>query len=98
MSPFEWWLGHHQHHTPNGGSFLAVDPAYQNGMLSQTLTSLVTGATYTVSFYAAAAQQQGVSLAGSGYSSINNTWSLLTYDRSNVLTCHHGRSDHQHQR
>ena len=72
--------------SPNGGSFLAVDPSYQNGMLSQTLTSLVTGATYTVSFYAAAAQQQGISLAGSGYSSINNTWSLLRYHKNNVLT------------
>jgi len=43
---------------PQGGDFLAVDPVYQNaGSLSQTLTGLLVGKEYTVSFYDAAAEQ-----------------------------------------
>jgi len=44
--------------SPDGGKFLAIDPAYQNGgPISQTISGLQVGATYTLSFYWAAAQQ-----------------------------------------
>jgi hypothetical protein len=75
--------------SPTGsGNFLVVDPSYQNTYNSlpastyTTLTNLVNGATYTVSFYAAAAQQHGFSLSGSGYSSIINNWTVEEYTAS----------------
>ena len=45
--------------SPSGGNFVAFDgdPAY-NATISQTLTGLTPGATYVLSFYQAAAQQQ----------------------------------------
>lgn len=47
--------------SPDGGYFLAQDGAFQNsgGPITQTLTGLVTGDSYTVSFEYAGAQQQG---------------------------------------
>jgi len=75
--------------SPTGSSnFLVVDPSYLNTYNSlpastyTTLTNLVNGATYTVSFYAAAAQQHGFSLSGSGYSSIINNWTVEEYTAS----------------
>ena len=58
--------------SPNGGNFLAVDPSYLNtttlsgstiaASAYTTMNSLVTGATYVVSFQAASAQQSTFSL------------------------------------
>jgi hypothetical protein len=46
--------------SPDGGNFLAVDSSFQNvGSIGQTLNGLTVGKQYTVSFYDAAAQQQG---------------------------------------
>jgi hypothetical protein len=45
--------------SPLGGNFLALDGAYAQGPVSQTLSGLTIGATTTVSFYFAGAQQSG---------------------------------------
>jgi hypothetical protein len=45
--------------SPAGGNFLALDGAYAQGPVSQTLTGLTVGAPTTVSFYFAGAQQEG---------------------------------------
>ncbi|MBV9388090.1 MAG: DUF642 domain-containing protein [Chroococcidiopsidaceae cyanobacterium CP_BM_ER_R8_30] len=48
--------------SPDGGNYIAVDSAFQNNgtsSLSQALSGLTPGQQYTVSFYDAAAQQQG---------------------------------------
>jgi hypothetical protein len=44
-----------------GGNFIASNPAFDSGSLSQSITGLTIGATYSVSFDWAAAQQQGFS-------------------------------------
>jgi hypothetical protein len=41
----------------NNGSFIASDPSYQNGAISQAISGLTVGTTYTVSFDYAAAEQ-----------------------------------------
>lgn len=43
---------------PTGGNFIAADPVYKQGPISQTITGLVAGNVYALSFYWAAAQQQ----------------------------------------
>lgn len=45
--------------SPSGGNFIAADGAFQTEPLTQTITGLVPGETYRVSFYWAAAQQSG---------------------------------------
>ncbi len=45
--------------SPLGGNYLALDGAYAQGPVSQTLTGLTVGAATTVSFYFAGAQQSG---------------------------------------
>jgi len=46
--------------SPNGGNFIASDPAFQNNSpLQQTITGLTAGAEYVVSFDWAGAQQSG---------------------------------------
>lgn len=42
--------------SPNGGAFIAADPAYEDGAITQSVT-LVAGQRYTISFDWAAAQQ-----------------------------------------
>jgi hypothetical protein len=44
-------------HSPNGGNFIASDPVYQSGSLSQTISGLTVNAPTTVSFYWGVAQQ-----------------------------------------
>jgi hypothetical protein len=72
--------------SPDGGSFLAVDPSYQNtttvngnnntpAATYQTITNLVNGYTYTVSFWAAAGQQKGFNLL----TTENNNWTVAEY-------------------
>lgn len=54
--------------SPNGGAFVGADGAFQDSPIQQTLSSLVTGKEYTVSFDWAAAQQSGFSgLTSSGW-------------------------------
>lgn len=45
--------------SPDGGNFLLQDGDYHTGMLNQTLSNLVTGQAYAVSFYQAFGQQSG---------------------------------------
>jgi Protein of unknown function (DUF642) len=47
--------------SPDGGNYVAMDaaPSLRGSGISQTLTGLTVGATYSVSFYWAAAQQHG---------------------------------------
>jgi hypothetical protein len=45
--------------SPDGGNFIAADGDFQNGAIQQTISNLTLGATYNVSFYWAASQQQG---------------------------------------
>jgi len=42
-----------------GGNFVGSDPQFQNGAISQTIGGLTVGATYTLAFEWAAAQQAG---------------------------------------
>ncbi len=43
--------------SPDGGNFLAADPVFQPGAISQVITGLTAGTTYAVQFYWAGAQQ-----------------------------------------
>jgi hypothetical protein len=45
--------------SPDGGNFVGMDGAYEQGVLSQTVTGLTAGALYYVSFDFAGAQQSG---------------------------------------
>jgi len=45
--------------SPDGGNFVAMDGAFQQGAISQTINDLISGDSYTVSFDWAAAQQAG---------------------------------------
>ena len=45
--------------SPTGGNFVAADGAFQQGAISQTISNLVVGTNYLLSFYWAAAQQSG---------------------------------------
>ena len=47
--------------SPNGGNFIAADGAFQVSPITQTVSGLTVGTRYAVSFYWAAAQQQGSS-------------------------------------
>lgn len=48
-------------HSPDGGNAITAEAKTQVGMLLQTITGLVVGATYNLSFYQASAQQLGYS-------------------------------------
>jgi len=56
--------------SPTGGNFIAADGAYQQAAITQTLTGLVVGSNYTVSFWWAAGQQTGYSGA------TTDTWTV----------------------
>lgn len=43
--------------SPNGGYFIAADPVYQTGTISQVINGLTVGQEYAVQFYWAGAQQ-----------------------------------------
>ncbi len=66
--------------SPAGGNFLAIDPSYpRTGDYVQTsVTGLVTGQTYTISYYTAAAQQSGFDLLA-GQTQIDN-WTVKVLD------------------
>jgi hypothetical protein len=46
---------------PDGGNFVGLDDNYQQGALQQTISNLIVGATYTLTFDFAGAQQSGFS-------------------------------------
>jgi hypothetical protein len=46
--------------SPDGGYFIASDPAFLNGAISQTITGLTAGKQYTVSFDYAGAQRSAI--------------------------------------
>jgi len=45
--------------SPDGGNFVAADGAFEVGPITQTITGLTPGKSYTVGFWWAGAQQQG---------------------------------------
>ena len=47
--------------SPSGGNYVAADGAYEVGAISQTVSNLFVGNTYSLSFYWAGAQQSGFS-------------------------------------
>jgi hypothetical protein len=47
--------------SPSGGNFVAADGSFEVGAISQTISGLTAGASYTVSFYFAGAQAFGYS-------------------------------------
>ena len=47
--------------SPDGGNFLAADPAYQTAAINQTISGLTAGQVYEVGFYWGGAQQTGFS-------------------------------------
>lgn len=67
--------------SPDGGSFFTMDPTYPTttGVLTTTVTGLLVGSTYTLSFYQAAGQQKGFD-ALSGFT---NTWNVTATDSNN---------------
>ena len=58
--------------SPDGGNFLAADSMFQNNgyVLQQTVTGLLAGSTYNISFYQAAGQQTGFT------GDTTDTWSV----------------------
>jgi len=57
--------------SPDGGNFFASDPLYHPGVLSQSVNGLTIGASYTLTFYYALAQQVG--FKGANY---DNYWQV----------------------
>lgn len=45
--------------SPNGGNFVAADPVYESGPITQSISGLTVGDVYAVSFYYGGAQQSG---------------------------------------
>jgi len=90
--------------SPTGGNFVGMDGAYQVSALSQSVSGLVVGGQYALSFYMAGAQQQGftgtINCAGDGNPNLNNCttdqWDVSlgsqTLDSTNVTTPGHGFS------
>ncbi len=68
--------------SPTGGNFVAADGAFEVGSISQTVSNLFVGNTYSLSFYWAGAQQEGftgdtteawqVSLGSETYTTVTN--------------------------
>lgn len=69
--------------SPDGGSFFTMDPTYPTttGVLTQSLTGLIVGSTYTLSFYQAAGQQKGFD----AFSGFTNTWNVKITDSNNTV-------------
>jgi hypothetical protein len=74
---------------PTGSSyFIGSDPAYQNGPLTQTISNLIVGAQYTLSFNWAAAQQKGYT--GATYEGWQVTFGSQTQSTSTVNNANQG--------
>ncbi len=64
--------------SPNGGNFVAIDGAYEQGPLTQSVTGLTVGTDYVLSFYWAAAQQDPFSNGGATTESFAVTFGNTT--------------------
>jgi hypothetical protein len=79
--------------SPDGGAFVGADGAFQDEPIQQTITGLVAGARYAVTFNWAAAQQTGFSgLTASGW---DVSLGAQTQDTGNLPILNHGFSGWQ---
>jgi hypothetical protein len=69
--------------SPTGGSFLALDGAYEVGAISTTITGMTAGKTYVLSFDYAGAQQHGYN--GATTETVKVTIGGTTYPEEPVL-------------
>ena len=74
--------------SPNGGNFIGADGAFQVKAINQTITDLVVGGKYTLSFWWAGAQQSGFN----GVNTENWTASLggQSFTTDTVYNTNHG--------
>jgi len=79
--------------SPNGGAFIAADGAFQDEPIQQTITGLVAGHSYAVSFDWAAAQQSG--FTGATSSGWDVSLGAETIDTGNLAIGNHGFSGWQ---
>ena len=79
--------------SPDGGFFLAADPNFQNGSISQIITGLNVGYQYQVSFWYAGAQQLGYT--GGTTEGWNVTFGGNTLSTNTLNTGSHGFSGWQ---
>jgi PEP-CTERM motif len=76
--------------SPNGGAFIGADGAFQDEPIQQTISGLVAGHTYAVTFDWAAAQQAGFNgLTSSGW---DVSLGAQTHDTGNLPIGSHGFS------
>ena len=76
--------------SPNGGNFVAADSAFQQGAISQTITGLIPGQSYVVSFDWAGAQQAG--FTGTTFDQLQVTLGGETLTTPVVNVANHGFS------
>ena len=76
--------------SPDGGFFIAQDSAFQQGAISQMINGLTPGNSYTVSFWWAAAQQEGFN--GATFSQWQVTLGSQTQSTSLFSLPNHGFS------
>jgi hypothetical protein len=76
--------------SPNGGNFVAADSAFQQGAISQTITVLIPGQSYVVSFDWAGAQQAG--FTGDTFDQLQVTLGGVTHSTPVVNVVNHGFS------
>jgi len=67
---------------PGGGNFVALDSSFDTGAISQTISGLTSGNSYTLSFYWAAAQQYGK--PGSTYDQLAVSLGASTQDTAQL--------------
>lgn len=73
--------------SPVGGNFLAADGAYQTKAIQQTISGLVVGQKYDLSFYWAGAQQ-------SGYNGLNSEQWIVSLGNQTIKTALVQNSSH----
>jgi hypothetical protein len=81
--------------SPQGGNYIAQDSAYDQGAISQTINGLTSGESYVVSFYWAAAQQNGFN--GPTYDQWQVSLGGQTLDTATVDIPSHGFSGWMYQ-
>lgn len=81
--------------SPDGNNFIASDGAYQRGAISQAVNNLVIGNNYFLSFYWAAAQQQG--FTGATTEGWDVSFGGTTYSTPTVSTASQGFSPWRQQ-
>jgi hypothetical protein len=72
--------------SPTGGNFIAVDPSYRQGVVTQMINGLIAGQVYTLNFDFAAAQQygfDGATTEGWDVSLGSETHSTTTFNLAN---------------